>query len=79
MVGVFIGWWLYLFQFNIRERTGNTALHLACMNGDKVCVRALLHPIDPEERKDASYVLGGICKPCRTLPIDLEISNYDGE
>ncbi|XP_063698672.1 NF-kappa-B inhibitor cactus [Culicoides brevitarsis] len=55
----------------IRDRRGNTALHLACLNGHKDCVKQLLTPLDLFE-KNRSPISG-------TLSFNLETWNYDGE
>ncbi|XP_047001485.1 NF-kappa-B inhibitor cactus isoform X1 [Schistocerca americana] len=61
---------------DIRDRSGNTALHLACLNGDIDCVRALTEPVTVAEETMAGLRY-------RTyqhhVPQDLEERNYDGQ
>lgn len=71
-------------EATIRDRNGNTPLHLACTSGDLECFKALTVPISAAEIQeakrlnftkweDSSYVR------CAQLPPDLEQRNYDGE
>lgn len=74
---------LYL-QPTIRDRHGNTALHLACMSGEEQCVRALTMSIGASEVNEAHRQYGHRANDksylkCAHLPSDLEIRNYDGE
>jgi len=58
---------------DVRDRNGNTALHLACRDGSLPCIYALLNPLNVEEYREAN-----VC--CFTnFPQDLNIKNYDGE
>ncbi|XP_073827649.1 NF-kappa-B inhibitor cactus [Musca autumnalis] len=68
----------------IRDRHGNTALHLACMSGEEQCVRALTIPIELYEVNEAHRQYGHRANDksyikCAHLPSGLEIRNYDGE
>ncbi|XP_058977199.1 NF-kappa-B inhibitor cactus-like isoform X2 [Musca domestica] len=68
----------------IRDRHGNTALHLACMSGEEQCVRALTMSIGASEVNEAHRQYGHRANDksylkCAHLPSDLEIRNYDGE
>ena len=61
---------------DIEDRDGNTALHLACIHNNLLCVKALLHPLTLDEEK--SYVFR--YKPVITRSLDeLNEYNYDGE
>lgn len=55
----------------MRDRRGNTALHLACLNGYKECVKQLLTPLDLFEKNRSPGT--------DNLPQDLEMWNYDGK
>lgn len=70
----------------VRDRHGNTPLHLACIAGDIQCVRALTVPICASEINEAHRFYGHLSSDkttsnlhCARLPADLEIRNYDGE
>ncbi|XP_054741534.1 NF-kappa-B inhibitor cactus-like [Anastrepha obliqua] len=70
----------------IRDRRGNTALHLACMSGDEQCVSALTVPFSASEINEAHRQYGYRSNDklfsslsYARLPPDLEIRNYDGE
>lgn len=66
-----------------RDRHGNTALHLACKQGDAECVRQLTAPPSDEERLyiwrycDAQGLPQRTSKPLQSSDIDL--MNYEGE
>lgn len=62
---------IILFQTTVRDRRGNTALHLACLNGHKECVKQLLTPLDLFEKNRSPGT--------DNLPQDLEMWNYDGK
>lgn len=58
----------------LRNFRGNTALHLACANGNLACAQALTDPLSPMERNKL--------KPEQiipALPQNLEQINYNGE
>ncbi|XP_018338421.1 PREDICTED: nuclear factor NF-kappa-B p105 subunit-like isoform X3 [Trachymyrmex septentrionalis] len=59
---------------SLRNFHGNTALHLACMNGDLACAKALTDPLSPMERNN---LIPGQIVPA--LPQNLEQRNYSGE
>ncbi|XP_049303214.1 NF-kappa-B inhibitor cactus-like [Bactrocera dorsalis] len=61
---------------NIRDCDGNTALHIACENGDEQSVIALTTPFSAPEI-NAAYQLFGFAQ--RKLVNDFEIRNYNGE
>nr|AAA85908.1 cactus [Drosophila melanogaster] len=70
----------------VRDRHGNTALHLSCIAGEKQCVRALTEKFGATEIHEAHRQYGhrsndkavsSLSYAC--LPADLEIRNYDGE
>ncbi|XP_011879421.1 PREDICTED: NF-kappa-B inhibitor cactus-like [Vollenhovia emeryi] len=58
----------------LRNFRGNTALHLACMNGDLACAKALADPLSTAER---NQLMPGRTVPA--LPQNLEQRNYSGE
>ena len=61
-------------SLDIRDRNGNTALHLCCKQGDIDSAAALTSPIDTKERIPLPYYV-----PQRQIPQDMSIMNYDGE
>lgn len=61
-------------QVDLRDRHGNTALHIACQNGDRDCVKALTRPISHQELRESPYTF-----PFQRIPQDPEIKNYEGE
>ncbi|XP_017056506.1 NF-kappa-B inhibitor cactus [Drosophila ficusphila] len=70
----------------IRDRHGNTALHLSCNAGEKQCVRALTEKFGATEIHEAHRQYGHRSNDKAVsslsyarLPADLEIRNYDGE
>jgi len=60
---------------DIRDRRGNTALHLACQIGDLECVKALMEPITVAETNTANLRYDAVMQQ---LPQNLEERNYDG-
>ncbi|XP_020282006.1 NF-kappa-B inhibitor alpha-like [Pseudomyrmex gracilis] len=60
----------------VRNYSGNTALHLACMRGDLLCTTALTESLTPRERRDA---LSKHEKRVPALPQNLEQINYVGQ
>ncbi|XP_050460079.1 NF-kappa-B inhibitor cactus-like [Cataglyphis hispanica] len=61
-------------DLSLRNFRGNTALHLACANGDLACAKALTDPLYPMER---NKLMPGQEVPA--LPQNLEQINYNGE
>lgn len=63
---------------DLRDRHGNTALHVACGQSDLDSVRAIISPIDVKEIRVAqivNYPVG-----VQHLPLDLlQLRNYEGE
>ncbi|XP_011168273.2 NF-kappa-B inhibitor cactus isoform X2 [Solenopsis invicta] len=59
---------------SLRNLRGDTALHLACRNGDIACAKALTDPLSPTER---NKLMPGQIVPA--LPQNLEQRNYSGE
>lgn len=64
------------FQPNIRDCDGNTALHIACENGDEQSVTALTTPFSALE-VNAAYQQYGYAQS--KLVNNFEIRNYDGK
>jgi ankyrin only family protein len=60
---------------DIRDRRGNTALHLACQIGDLECVKALTEPVTVAETKTANLQYAAFQQQ---VPQNLEERNYDG-
>ncbi|XP_060590107.1 NF-kappa-B inhibitor cactus-like [Ruditapes philippinarum] len=56
-----------------RDKDGNTALHIACRQGQHKNVQNLLEPVRYHEIKHNSYDI-----PYQTIPQDLSIKNYEG-
>jgi len=70
----------------VRDRHGNTALHLSCIAGEKQCVHALTVKFGASEIHEAHRQYGHRSNDKAVsslsyarLPADLEIRNYDGE
>ncbi|XP_043640597.1 NF-kappa-B inhibitor cactus [Drosophila teissieri] len=70
----------------VRDRHGNTALHLSCIAGEKQCVRALTEEFGATEIHEAHRQYGHRSNDKAVsslsyarLPADLEIRNYNGE
>lgn len=61
---------------DLRDRVGNTALHLACQTGDFDCVRALTEPVTVAETAAANLRYHAYS---HQVPQNLEERNYDGE
>ena len=59
---------------DVRDRNGNTPLHIACERGYYECVIALTTPLDPREVKDVPYNV-----PYQRIPQDPDIKNYNGK
>lgn len=55
----------------MRDRHGNTPLHLACLNNQKECIKQLLTPLTLFERS--------VARGIESFPQDLELWNYDGK
>lgn len=62
---------------DIRDRNGNTALHLAVSAGDIACVRALTEPITVAETNAAELRYAPYSRHSTSSVRDLY--NYDGE
>ncbi|XP_060579521.1 NF-kappa-B inhibitor cactus-like [Ruditapes philippinarum] len=56
-----------------RDKDGNTALHIACRQGQYKNVQNLLEPVRYHETKQNSYDI-----PYQTIPQDVSIKNYEG-
>jgi hypothetical protein len=56
-----------------RDKDGNTALHIACRQGQYKNVQNLLEPVRYHETKQNSYEI-----PYQTIPQDISIKNYEG-
>jgi ankyrin only family protein len=61
---------------DIRDRRGNTALHLACQIGDLECVKALTEPVTVAETNTANLQYAAFMQQ---VPQNLEERNYDGK
>ena len=61
---------------NIRDREGNTPLHLAAKRGFKECAVALLSPISTDELREANINTGA--NPSNLHSV-LDLTNYNGE
>lgn len=57
----------------IRDKDGNTPLHIACRDGLFQIAQALLEPVRYPEIKENSYEI-----PYQRIPQDFTITNYDG-
>lgn len=68
-----------LTQASIRDGDGNTALHLACINGDMTTVEALLKPITAAELKEYNRSAHQLPQSNASRPKDLEQRNFYGE
>lgn len=62
---------------DLRDRNGNTALHLACKAGDRQAVRTLTTPLMGEEITSIPYELPSSHACC--IPQNLDLRNYEGE
>lgn len=61
-------------DIDIRDKQGNTPLHLACHKADLECVLSLTTPLEPREMKDVPYTYS-----YRRIPQDQDIMNYEGK
>ena len=61
-------------DLEVRDRHGNTALHLACQRGFEVCIRCLTTPVTTAEISAVPFPT-----PQRIIPQDMDIKNYEGE
>ena len=59
---------------DIRDRNGNTALHLCCKQGDLDSAAAVTTPIETSERIPLPFYV-----PQRQIPQEMSTLNYDGE
>lgn len=64
---------VYGADLEVRNRDGNTPLHLACMHGFEGCIEQLTTPMQRHEISAVSHAL-----PLRRIPQDLLIKNYEG-
>lgn len=65
-------------ETSVRDRHGNSPLHLACSKGDLSCVKALTNPLTTDEISEIKQMASLYKSSCPSLP-DLEQRNYDGE
>lgn len=63
----------YGASLEMRDKRGNTPLHIACEKGLYDCVRELTRPLVPDEVRDLHYPV-----PFHQIPQDQSIMNYDG-
>lgn len=61
-------------SIDIRDRNGNTALHLACQRGCLTCVQQLTKPLHQKEIDSCNYHV-----PFQRIPQDPGLLNYDGQ
>lgn len=66
---------------SIRDRNGNTPLHLACERGELECVKELTRPVTFMEMKYLQLMNSAVhqCLPKIYIPPNLEIYNYEGK
>ncbi|GAB6029062.1 hypothetical protein CHUAL_004847 [Chamberlinius hualienensis] len=66
----------------MRDRQGDTALHLACRKGDIACVKQLTRAVTPLEDHYMKVIMGHhqlpLRKPVLLQPSMLDIQNYQG-
>ena len=62
---------------DLRDRNGNTALHLACKAGDFKAVCDLTTPLSDDEVTSVTYDLPPSYRFC--IPQDLNLRNYEGK
>lgn len=68
-----------LTQASIRDGDGNTALHLACINGDLNMVAALLKPLTADELNEQNQFANQLPQSNVSRQIDLEQKNFYGK
>lgn len=70
-----------LTQASIRDGDGNTALHLACINGDLNMVAAFLKPLTANEINEHNQSANQLPQSnvSRQISIDLEQKNFYGK
>lgn len=56
-----------------QDKDGNTALHIACRNGNLSVITSLIQPVQQNETSQIKYKTS-----YRNIPQDLSIRNYDG-
>lgn len=59
---------------SMRDKRGNTALHIACQDGSTDIVRTLLEPVRYQETMNNNYDI-----PYQAIPQDFTIANYEGK
>lgn len=67
---------------DLRNQHGNTALHIACENGDLEVAKALLKPITTNEMqqyKPSHYSVQNKSSPLQLWSGLIDAANYDGE
>lgn len=60
-------------DISLRDKDGNTALHIACRDGLVDIVKVLLEPVRYEETLNNKYEI-----PYQAIPQDMSIANYEG-
>ena len=60
----------------LRDRHGNTPLHVACERADRACVFSLTEPVTAEEMREAACRYS--CQPRPVSGAEIDEWNYQG-
>lgn len=67
-------------SLDVRNKIGNTPLHLACERGDYECVKELTRPVSSAEVHYMKSTLPPTHRmPHVSVPQNLELRNYEGK